>query len=151
VELVAEMIFNLLGSCLEKVVSVGGAGINPVMNACAMLGVIVGAKEGPPIANVFDHGEGVVAIALGALCGDDFVLVLVLILNRNGNVVREVVPVGLDMVFKRLAMDVDAGVSGGLGDVVGEGVGDVFKWNDGEGIGVTDRTLYDLHVREETS
>jgi hypothetical protein len=27
----------------------------------------------------------------------------------------------------------------------------VLKGDDGKGIGVTDRTLYDLHVHEETS
>jgi glycyl-tRNA synthetase (class II) len=36
-----------------------------------------------------------------------------------------------------------------LGDVAGEHVGDAPKGDDGEGIGVTDRTLYDLRVHEE--
>jgi hypothetical protein len=72
-------------------------------------------------------------------------------LNRDGDVIRKVVPVGLGAVFKRLAVTVDTGVSSGLGDVASEGVGDMFKWKDGEGIGVTDCTVYDLHVCEKTS
>jgi hypothetical protein len=149
-ELAAEMIFNLLSGCLKKVIGVGGAGVDPVMDPCAVLGVIVGAKGDPPVVNAFDGAEGV-EIALGDLGWDDFVLVLVLILNCDGDVIREMMPIGLDTVFKCLAVDVDAGVSGGLGDVAGEGVGDVFKWKDGKGIGVTDHTVYDLRVCEETS
>jgi hypothetical protein len=151
VKLVAEIIFNLLGGCLEKVVSVGGAGVDLMIDPYVVLGVIVGAEEGLSIANAFNCGEGITAVALGALYRDDFVLVLVLILNRDGNVICKVVPVRLDAVFKHLAVDVNAGVGGGLGDVASEGVDDAFKWNNGKGIGVTDCTVYDLHVREETS
>jgi hypothetical protein len=150
-ELAAEMVFDLLGGCLEEVVDVRGARVDSVMDPCTVLGVIVGAEEGLPVTNAFDCGEGVAAVALSGLRGDYFVLVLVLVLNRDGDVVGEVMPVGLDVVLKRLAMDVDAGVGGRLGDIAGESVGDVFKWNDGEGISVTDCTVYDLRVREETS
>jgi hypothetical protein len=151
VKLVAEMIFNLLGGCLKKVVGVGGAGVDPVMDPCMVLGVVVSAKEGLPIANAFNHGEGVMVVALRDLCGDNFVLVLILVLNCDGDVVCKVMPVGLDAVLKCLAVDVDAGVSGGLGDIASKSVGDAFKWNDGEGIGVTDHTVYDLRVHEEMS
>jgi hypothetical protein len=66
VELAVEMVFNLLGSCLEKVISVGGAGVDPMMDPCVVLRVIVGAKGDPPVANAFDGAEGV-EVALGDL------------------------------------------------------------------------------------
>jgi hypothetical protein len=110
VELAAEMIFNLLGGCLKEIVGVGGAGVDLVMDPCTVLRVVVGAKEGLPVANAFDRSEGVAAVALRDLCGDDFIFILILILNRNGDVVRKVMPVRLNAVFKRLAVDVDMGV-----------------------------------------
>jgi hypothetical protein len=153
VKLAVEVIFDLLGGCLEEVVHVRGVGVDLVVNACTVFGVTVGAQEGLPITEAFDRSEGVAADALGDLRGDVLVLVLVLvlILNRDGNVICEVVPVRLDTVFLRLTVHVDMGVGRGLGNVAGERVGDVLKGDDSEGIGVTDRTLYDLRVREEMS
>jgi hypothetical protein len=116
-----------------------------------VLGVVVGAEKGLSIVDAFDCSEGVVAVALRNLCGDDLDLILVLILNCNGDVVHKVMPIGLNVVLKHLVVDIDVGVGGGLGDIAGKSVGDVLKWNDGEGIGVMDRTLYDLCVCEETS
>jgi hypothetical protein len=62
-----------------------------------------------------------------------------------------VVPVGLNTVFQHFAVHIDVGVGRGLGNVAGECVGDAPKGDNGEGISVMDRTLYDLRVREETS
>jgi hypothetical protein len=72
-------------------------------------------------------------------------------LDGDGNVVTNVVPVGLDMVLQCLMVDVDMGVSGGLGDIISKGGGGVFEGKDGKRISVTDRTVYDLHVCKETS
>jgi hypothetical protein len=148
VELVAEMIFYLLSSGLEQVVGIRGAGVDLVMDPGAVLGVIIGAKGGLPVANGHEGAEGV-EVALDSLGHDN--VVLVLILDGNGDVVCEVVPIGLDVVFKHLAVDIDTGVSGGLGDIAGKGVGNAFKWKDGKGISVTNRTVYDLRVCEKTS
>jgi hypothetical protein len=126
VELMAEMIFNLLGGCLKQVIGIGGVGIDPVMDPGVVFGVVVGAQGHSPVVNAFNGAEGV-EIALGNLGWDDLILILILILNCNGNVVCEVMPIRLDAIFKCLTVDVDTGVSGGLGDVAGEGVGDVFK------------------------
>jgi hypothetical protein len=150
VKLAAEVIFDFLGGCLEEVVRIGGAGVDPVMDTCTVFGVVIGAQEGLPVAEAFDRGEGVAVVALGDLCRDDLVLIL-LILNRDGDVIGEVVPVGLDTVLKRLVVHVDAGVGRRLGNVAGECVSDVPKWDNGEGISVMDRTLYDLRVCKETS
>jgi hypothetical protein len=150
-KLAAEVVFDLLGDCLEEVVCVGGAGVNLVVDTCAVFGVTVGAQEGLPVTEVFDRREGVAAGALGDLHGDDLILVIVLVLNHDGDVIGEVVPVGLDVVFQCLAVHVDVGVGRGLGDVAGECVGNMPKGDNGERIGVMDCTLYDLHVHEETS
>jgi hypothetical protein len=120
------------------------------MDPGMVLRVIVGANGGLPVVDVLDGAEGV-KIALGNLRQDDLVLILILVLDGNGNVIHEVVPIGLNMAFKHLTVDVDTGVSGGLGNVASKGVSDAFKWKDGEGISVTDRTVYDLRVCEETS
>jgi hypothetical protein len=149
VELAVEVVFNLLSGLLEEVVCIRGGGVDLVVDMCVVFGVAVGVQEGFPIMEAFDRSEGVAVGALGGLRGDDLVLVLILVLNRDGDVVGEVVPVGLDAVFQCLAVHVDTGVSCGLGDVAGEHVGDAPKGDDGEGIGVTDRTLYDLRVHEE--
>jgi hypothetical protein len=144
------MVFNLLGGLLEEVVCVGG-GVDPVVDACAVFRVAIGAQEGLPVTEAFDRSEGVAVRAVRDLCGDVLVLVLVLVLNHDGDVVSEVVPVGLGAVLLCLAVYVDAGVGRGLGNVAGKCVGNALKGDDGKGIGVTDRTLYDLRVREEMS
>jgi hypothetical protein len=46
-------------------------------------------------------------------------------------------------------VNIDVSVGGRLGDITGKGVDDAFKWKDGEGISITDRTVYDLCVHEE--
>jgi hypothetical protein len=149
-ELAAEMIFYLLSGSLKQIVGVRGAGVNPVMDPGAVLRVVIGAKGNLSITNVL-KGAKSVTVAFDGLGHNSFVLIIILILDGDVDVICEVVPVRLSAVFKRLAMDIDAGVSGRLGDIAGKGVGDAFKWKDGKGIGVMDRTVYDLHVHEETS
>jgi hypothetical protein len=148
VKLAVEMIFYLLSGVLEHVVGIGGARVDLIMDPGVVLGVVIGAKGGLPVANGLEGAKGV-EVALDGLGHDD--LVIILILDGDGDVVHEVVPIRFDVVFKCLAVDVDMGVGGGLGDITHEGVGDTFKWKDGEGISVMDRTVYDLHVHEEAS
>jgi hypothetical protein len=150
VELAVKIIFYLLSGGLEQIVGVGGAGVNPVMDSDAVLGVVVGVKGNPSITNVLEGAKGV-TVAFDGLGHNSFVLVVILILDGNGDVICEVVPIRLNTILKRFAVYIDVGVSGRLGDIAGKGVGDVFKWKDGEGIGVMDCTMYDLHVHEETS
>jgi hypothetical protein len=146
VKLAAEMIFYLLSGILKHVVGIGGVEVDLMMDPGAVLGVVVGAKGGLPIVNGLEGAEGV-KVALNGLGHND--LIIVLVLNSDGNIVCEVMPIGFNVVFKHLVMDIDMGVGGGLGDIAGDGVGDAFKWKDGEGIGVTDHTVYDLCVREK--
>jgi hypothetical protein len=74
-----KVVFDLLGGCLKEVVRIRGAGVDPVVDACVVLGVAVGAQEGLPVIEAFDRSEGVTAGTLGDLRGDDLVLVLVFI------------------------------------------------------------------------
>jgi hypothetical protein len=146
VELVVEVFLDLVGCILEHTVGIGGVRVTAVMNPSTMLRVVVGAKEDLPIVNCLEGAEGV-KVALDGLGYYD--LIIVLILDGDGDVVCDLVPIGLNVVLQHFSVDVDTGVSGGLGDVAGKGVDDAFKWKDGEGISVTDRTLYDLCVCEE--
>jgi hypothetical protein len=113
-----------------------------------MLGVVIGAEGNLPIVNCLKGAEGV-KVALNGLGYYD--LVVILILDGDGDVICDLVPIGFDTVLQHFAMDIDAGVSGRLGDVASEGVSNTFKWKDGEGISVMDHTVYDLCVCEEMS
>jgi hypothetical protein len=72
-------------------------------------------------------------------------------LNGNGNVICDLALIGFDVVLQHLIVNIDASIGGGLDDITGKGVSSAFKWMDGEGISVTDRTVYNLCVREEMS
>jgi hypothetical protein len=148
VELAAEVVLNLMGCVFEHAVGIGGLGVNAVVDPSMMLGVVVGAEGDLPVANGLEGAKGD-KVALSSLGHDD--LIVVLILNGNGNVSGEPVPIGFNVVFKCLIVNVDVGVGGRLDDITGEGVGDAFEWKDGEGIGVMDHTVYDLCVHEKMS
>jgi hypothetical protein len=148
-ELVAEVVLDFIGGVLKHAVNVRGVGVTVVVNPGMMHWVPVGAGRDLSVTNVLKCAEGV-QIALDGLGDYDFVI-WVLILDCDGNVDCNLVPIGFDAVFQCLTVGVSTGVSGGLGDIASKGGGSMFKGKDGEGIGVMDRTVYDLRVCEETS
>jgi hypothetical protein len=146
-ELMVEMVLDVIGGILEYTVNVGGKMVPVVVDFSIMLQVLVSAGGDPAIVKFVECGVGIQG-TLDGPCNDHFVYVLVL--NGMGNVVHNVAPVGLDKVLQHFVVDIDMGISGGLGDIVSQGGSSAFEGKDGKGTSVMDCTMYDLCVCKET-
>jgi hypothetical protein len=96
VELAVEVFLDLVSGILKHAVGIRGAGVATVMNPSAMLRVVIGAEGDLLIMNGLE-GVKSVKVALDGLGHND--LVVTLILNDDGDVGGEPVPIRFDAVF----------------------------------------------------